>query len=263
MNPIAIIQARMGSSRLPGKVLRPIMGRPMLELLVERIASVPAFTRVIVATSKQPGDRVIVETMRRLGIDCFVGDEKDVLDRFYSAALTYKGEPILRVTADCPLVDPEVISDLIEFYSSGAYDYVGVATGAGAAHLQEGRYPDGLDAEYMSFQTLERAWKEATALSDREHVTPYIWRNPDLFRIGSLRAPKDYSQLRWTVDHESDFLLIDRIYRELYLSKRFFTMEDILKLLQARPELRDINQKHIGQEGYSDLWKRSTVPQDR
>lgn len=263
MNPIAIVQARMGSSRLPGKVLRPIVGKPMLELLVERIAAVPAFKRVVVATSERPGDQIIVETMKRRGIDCFAGSEKDVLDRFYSAALTYKGDPILRVTADCPLVDPDIISDLIEFYNAGEYDYVGVAAGAGAADLDGGRYPDGLDAEYMSVQTLERAWKEATQSADREHVTPYIWRNPHLFRIGSLRAPRDYSQLRWTVDHESDFILIDQIYRELYSSKPFFTMEDILNLLQDRPELRDINSHYIGQEGYSELWKPSSLPQDR
>jgi len=263
MRPVAIIQARMGSTRLPGKVLKPILGRPMLWYIVQRIRYVPDVVEVVVATSEQPGDEPIRDFCREYGIASFAGSESDVLDRFYQAAIQYRGDPLFRITGDCPFVDPEVVARLLELYKTGCYDHVGVATGAGAIFLDGGRFPDGLDAECFSFATLERAWREATAPSDREHVTPYNWRVPGRFRVGTLKAEKDYSKLRWTVDNEADFQLVSRIYEALYQEDKPFLMADILNYLVQHPELVKMNQDFIGKEGYREIWepekKRSSV----
>jgi len=253
----AIIQARMGSSRLPGKVLRPLAGRPMLVRSVERVRACPKVSRVVVATSDREGDEPIRQLCGAEGIDCFAGSEQDVLDRFYQAATKFGGDPLIRITADCPLVDPELLDKLITLYETGAYDHVGVATGAGALFLGQGRYPDGLDAECFSVAALERAWREATSAPDREHVTPYIWRHKELFRCGQLTSPHDYSQLRWTVDNEADFDVIARIYGALYRADRAFVMDDVLRYLAAHPELAATNEGFIGKEGYLEVWQGS------
>jgi spore coat polysaccharide biosynthesis protein SpsF len=253
----AIVQARMGSTRLPGKVLRPLAGAPMLARIVERLRLCPEISRVVVATSDRDGDEPIRRMCREEGIDSFAGSEQDVLDRFYRAASTFGGDPLIRITADCPLVDPGLVSKLVSLFARGEYDHVGVATGAGALFLGQGRYPDGLDAECFSASALERAWREASSPQDREHVTPYIWRHKDLFRCGQLTSPVDYSQLRWTVDTEADFALIARIYDALYPADRAFGMDDVLRYLAAHPELTATNEAFIGKEGYLDIWQGS------
>jgi spore coat polysaccharide biosynthesis protein SpsF len=178
----------------------------------------------------------------------------DVLDRFYRAAKERAADPIIRITGDCPLVDPQVISKLLVLFSGGQYDHVGVATGAGAIFLAGGHYPDGLDCECFTLAALESAWKEATLTSDREHVTPYIWRNTERFRVGSLRAAEDYGEHRWVVDNEADFTLVQRIYESLYPVNEFFLMQDVLELLTQQPGLVDLNRSSIGSEGYEELW---------
>ena len=253
----AIVQARMGSTRLPGKVLRPLAGVPMLARIVERIRACARVDRVAVATSDRSADDPIRTMCATEGLDCFSGSEEDVLDRFYQAAKLFGGDPLIRITADCPLVDPVLLGALIELYESGAYDHVGVATGAGALFLGGGRYPDGLDAECFSTAALERAWREARSRADREHVTPYIWRHKDRFRCGQLTSPRDYSNLRWTVDTEADFTLIARIYEALSHTNGAFTMEDVLRYLAAHPELAATNEAFIGKEGYLDIWQHS------
>jgi len=252
---IAIIQARMGSSRLPGKVLRPILGKPMLMHIVERVRAAYGVDRVVVATSDRLVDEKIRSTCRQHDIDCFSGDEHDVLDRFYKAANQYDGDPVIRITADCPLADPGVISELIKTYHGGHYDHVGVATGAGALFLDGGRFPDGYDAECIRFDALHKAWTEATASSDREHVTPYIWRQPELFCLGLMKSQTDYSSLRLTVDNEEDFRLIESIYSALYDPKRPFVLDEVVAWLHENPKLLQINQHLIGQEGYAALWQ--------
>jgi spore coat polysaccharide biosynthesis protein SpsF len=254
MLPVAIIQARMGSTRLPGKVLKPILGRPMLAHIVERARWARGVAHVVVATSDQPGDGSIREFCAAHDIACFAGSERDVLDRFYRAAVQYGGDPLLRITGDCPFVDPQVIGRVLDMYRTGPYDFVGVATGAGAIHLTAGRFPDGLDTECFSRAALKRAWQEATHPTDREHVTPYLWRVPGRFRVGQLTSDQDYSQLRWTVDTEADYRLVSQIYQALYQVTRPFLMADILDYLAAHPELNAINQALIGQEGYADVW---------
>src|SRR5438034_3327579 len=224
----AIVQARMGSTRLPGKVLRTLAGRPMLARIVDRLRACPAIAKVVVATSDRDGDEPIRQLCAAQQIDCFAGSEHDVLDRFYRAAVMFQGDPLIRITADCPLVDPRLLVKLIALFQEGEYDYVGVATGAGALFLGQGRYPDGLDAECFTLAALERAWREATSPQDREHVTPYIWRHKELFRCGQLMSPVDCSRLRWTVDNEADFELIARIYEALDGEDGAFGMEDVL-----------------------------------
>ena len=251
----AIIQARMGSSRLPGKVLRPLAGRPMLGRIVDRVRSCPAVARVVVATSDRDGDEPIRRFCETSGIDCFAGSELDVLDRFHRAAVAYHGDPLIRITADCPLVDPGLLGKLIALFAEGRYDHVGVATGAGALFLGQGRFPDGLDAECFSAAALERAAHEATSGPDREHVTPYIWRHTDLFRCGQLTSPVDYSPLRWTVDNEADFALIANIYAALDAPGRVFGMEDVLRYLAAHPEIAAGNEAFVGKEGYLSVWQ--------
>ncbi len=157
MRVVAIIQARMGSTRLPGKVLRPLAGRPMLARIVDRVRACASVAKVVVATSDREGDEPIRTMCAAEAIECFAGSEQDVLDRFYRAAAMFGGDPLIRITADCPLVDPNLLTKLVALFAEGPYDHVGVATGAGAMFLGKGRYPDGLDAECFSRAALERA----------------------------------------------------------------------------------------------------------
>jgi spore coat polysaccharide biosynthesis protein SpsF len=236
-------------------VLRPLAGRPMLAWIVDRVRACPSVAKVVVATSDRAGDEPIRRMCAEESIDCFAGSEQDVLDRFYRAAATFDGDPLIRITADCPLVDPMLLTKVVALFAEGAYDHVGVATGAGAMFLGTGRYPDGLDAECFSRAALERAWREATSPQDREHVTPFIWRQKDRFRTGQLTSAVDYSQLRWTVDNEADFELIARIYNALSRPDRVFGMDDVLQYLAAHPEIAATNEAFIGKEGYLDVWQ--------
>ena len=259
MKTVAIIQARMGSSRLPGKVLRTVAGEPMLAHIVERVRAAAGVDQVVVATSDRAVDESIRTFCKSRAIDCFAGDEQDVLDRFYRAAVMHGAERVIRITADCPLADPELISELIRYFEAGQFDHVGVATGAGALFLEGGRYPDGYDAECMRMSALEKAWREATAPTDREHVTPYLWRQPKLFRLDTLKSPVDYSSLRLTVDNEDDFRLIGQIYQDLYRRDRHFLLADVIGWLEQHPDLAAMNSHHVGQEGYAALWQPSAA----
>lgn len=250
MKTVAIIQARLGSSRFPGKVLQPILRKPMLWHIVDRLRHVPSLDRIVVAVPSGPKDEPLQQFCRENGIACFAGSELDVLDRFYRAAQQFSGDPVLRVTADCPLVDPALIQELIDLYQGGKYDHVGVATGAGADHLQEGRFPDGLDCECFSFAALERSWREATDIRDREHVTRYMWHNHHLFRCNSLMAKRPYPKFRLTVDHLDDFLLVTKIYDSLYSPDRPFLLDEVMDFLNKNPELLEINRRVAEMSNY-------------
>lgn len=256
---VAIIQARLGSTRLPGKVLRPIAGRPMLWHIVKRVGAAPGIDGVVVATSDRANDRPLRDFCASEGIHCFAGSEEDVLDRFFRAAQETKASHLVRITADCPLADPEIIGRVVSTTVSGGYDYAAVATGAGAAKLREGRYPDGLDAECMRSSVLETAWREATHQLDREHVTPFIWRNTNRFKCTQLLSPVDYSTLRWTVDNQSDFDLVARIYDALYRPGETFGMQDVLSFLSQHPDVSRLNSQFVGTEGYLALHELPTA----
>lgn len=255
MGSVAIIQARMGSTRLPGKVMKTILGKPMLWHIVRRLKLVQGLDDVVVATSDQTVDEPICSFCRDAGIPCFTGSESDVLDRFYRTAIQFTADPVIRITGDCPFVDPAVVGKLLSLYANKEYDHLGVATGAGALFLDGGRFPDGLDAECFSFAALEKAWQEAVHPLDREHVTPYIWRNKDLFRCGLLKSDQDYSQLRWTVDNEADFKLVSSVYENLYREDTVFLLEDILEFVANHPDISAMNRDFIGKEGYLQVWE--------
>ena len=251
---VAIVQARMGSTRLPGKVMRPILGHPMLWHVVQRVGQTSGVDKLVVATSDRPSDEPIRHFCRDSHIAYTAGSEQDVLDRFYQTACTHRGDPVLRVTADCSFVDPRLIGSLLELFRSAPYDHVGVATGAGVLHSEQSRFPDGLDTECFSFDALRRTWSEATRPSDREHVTPYMWRVPGRFRNGALFPHRNYYQHRWTVDTESDFDLVSRVYQVLYREDQSFSMDEILDYLSQHPEVALLNQDLIGAEQYQSVW---------
>ncbi len=238
--PVAIVQARMGSTRLPGKVMRFLIGRPVLWHVVDRLRFCKKIETIIVATTTEREDDVIDEWCCAHWVRCFRGSQEDVLDRYYHAAKFYQAASILRITADCPALDPVVVDELLSEYEAHGYDACGLA----------GEFPDGLDCEVMSFSALERAWKEAEMASEREHVTPYIHAHPDLFRVGKFERFYNLAHHRWTLDEESDFHFLERVFHRLYQEGRPFLTSVILALLESEPELMDINQGITRNEGY-------------
>src|ERR1041385_6532210 len=193
----------MGSSRLPGKVLEPVAGHPMLWHIVDRLRRAPGVTKVVVATSTAPTDEPVRALCAEIGVPCVPGSELDVLARFHQAATEHHADPILRITADCPFVDPELVGRVLALYQTGNYDYTAAATGCVAFYDAGNKYPDGLDVECCSFDALDRAHREATVRSDREHVTPYLYRTKK-FRVGLVPADGDWGGLRWTGDRSEE-----------------------------------------------------------
>ncbi len=237
----AILQARTSSSRLPGKVLKPILGQPMLARQIERISRARGFDRLIVATSTDAGDDAIEELCLELGVSCYRGPLHDVLARYHGAAEAFGCDQVVRLTADCPLADPAVIDDLIRLHLDGGFDYSGTGV--------EPAFPDGLDAEIMTRAALETAHAQARLPSEREHVTLFLYERPERFRIGRLEPPQDLSHLRWTVDEPEDLEFVTRVYEALYPANPAFGTDDILALLGRRPELTRINARFERNEG--------------
>jgi len=243
----------MGSSRLPGKVLETVAGHPMLWHIVDRLKRIKGLSEVVVATSSADADEPVRALCKHIGVSCFAGSEADVLDRFYRAAEAHGADPVLRVTADCPFVDPDVVARVLELYQHGGYDYTAAATGGVAFKSTEWKFPDGLDVECFSFAALATAHRETQVRSDREHVTPFLYRTGK-FRVGLVSAEGDWGALRWTVDHAEDLELVRRVYDALYRSDRAFGLRDILALIAERPELARLNQVFVGHEGYAKVW---------
>ncbi len=241
---VAIVQARMGSTRLPAKVMAEIAGRPILWHVVNRLEHAKNIDLIVVATSVKSGDDPIISFCEKNGLECFRGSESDVLDRFYRAATTYKADAIVRCTSDCPLIDAEVTDRIIDIYLKGGYDYV--------TNTLRYTYPDGLDIEVFSYPALEAAWREARAPAEREHVTTYI-RNSGKFRLRNVENREDLSQrdLRWTVDEQADLDFVREVYNSLWSKQRpYFGMVEILKLIDERPELSEINRGITRNEGF-------------
>ncbi|MCP4370275.1 MAG: spore coat protein [Deltaproteobacteria bacterium] len=238
---LAIIQARVSSTRLPGKVLKLILEKPMLSLQLERIRNSRRIDDLVVATSIEDSDNKIESLCKNMEISCFRGSLDDVLDRFYQAALPYKPEHIVRLTGDCPLIDPQIIDNVIYLYIKGEFDY--------ASNTLEPTFPDGLDVEVFKFSILELACKEAFLPSHREHVTPFIYQHPERFKIGHYKSQADLSHLRWSVDEPGDFDLVRQIYEELYPSNPVFTTKDILDLLDRNSSLCQLNSHIVRNEG--------------
>lgn len=239
VNSIAIIiQARMSSTRLPGKSMAMVEGHPLLWYVVERCKASSADV-VAVATSVDPTDDPIEGFCRQQNVPCMRGNLEDVLDRYYQAARKLGAETVVRVTGDCPLIDPQIIDQVIARFRHGDVDYV--------SNTIERRFPDGLDCEVCSLAALDRAWREATLKSEREHVTPYLYKHPERFRLGGVRAERDLSAMRWTVDEARDLEFLRAVVHRLGPDCR---MNDIVELLEKEPELMRLNAGIQANEGY-------------
>ena len=229
---VAIIQARIGSSRLPGKVLEDLAGQSMLARVINRTSRADTIDEVIVATTTRPEDDVIELMCRAWGNHCFRGSSYDVLDRYYQTAVAFGADVIVRITSDCPLIEPEIIDRTVKgFLSCSGADYV--------SNTLERTYPRGLDVEVFSFAVLKQAWEEDDNPAWREHVTPYMRRNPGKFRLFNAASEVDCSHMRWTVDTQEDLVFVRRIYD--YFQTDSFHWEDVLGLLRSQPDLLDIN----------------------
>jgi spore coat polysaccharide biosynthesis protein SpsF len=233
---LAIIQARMASSRLPGKVLLDICGKPMLERVLDRVKLARSIDNILVATTTDPSDEVLAEWCHEHQVDCFRGSMQDVLDRFYQAGVTYSPRYIVRVTADCPVIDPGLIDETVLACQENCVDFA-------ATRLPppfHRTYPIGLDVEVTTFSALERAWREAKLPAEREHVFPYLYDQPGRFNLKILNHEPDYGSLRWTVDTADDLELIRRIY-EHFSPLEDFRWQAVLELMESKPELTLIN----------------------
>jgi len=236
------VQARTGSHRLPGKVLEEVCGRPLLEHIILRLRRVRAVDGVMVLTSTADRDLLVCELAARVGVPAFRGSEDDVLDRFYTAAREARATKIVRVTGDCPLIDPELVDDIVAYFAAGGWDYV--------SNTIVPTYPDGLDTEVFSFEALLEAWKGAASAHQREHVTPYFYENPDRFRIANYRSTVDHSDHRWIVDEAEDLAMVRAVYERLYPQNSAFTSRDVFALLQREPAIRRINARYVRNEGF-------------
>jgi len=241
---IAIIQARTGSTRLPAKILKDVCGRKLLEHEILRVKRSNLIDKIIVATTDKAEDDVVASIAEKTGVDIFRGSENDVLDRYYQVASKFPDPIVVRLTGDCPVIDHEIIDLVIDYYlkNKEKYDYV--------SNVRPATYPDGMDVEVFSFSALAKSWQEAKLPSEREHVTGYIGKNPQIFSIGNFENKDDLSELRMTIDEEADWQLIKNIYSDLYPKNEDFSLNDILILLKNHPEYVKINQNIIRNEGY-------------
>jgi len=236
---LALLQARYSSSRLPGKVLKPILGKPMLLHQIERLSNSQMIDKLVVATSNNISDDAIEKMCTDNNIEIFRGNLENVLDRFYQCAKLYNPDYVVRLTGDCPLSDWQIIDNMIQYYLDEGLDYMKTSP----------KFPDGLDAEIMTMSALSEAKKKAVLPSEIEHVTQYINKKNIKFKIEYFDFDKDLSHLRWTVDEPEDFVLVEKIYQALYEINPLFLTNDILDLLKRQPELTRINDSFIRNEG--------------
>ena len=232
---VATIEARMASTRLPGKVLMQAVGKPMLELMVERLGRVPSLDGIVIATTVNPPDDSIVELAESLGVGWHRGSEMDVTDRLLGAAAEHDIDVIAETTGDCPLIDPEIVELCIRDYLKGGVDYV--------SNVLERAYPIGMDTQVFSSATLADVSQRTSDPFDREHGAVFIYRNPDIYKVRNVPAPPELTdpKLRLTLDTIEDYELITRIFDQLYPNNHQFTLVDVMALIRRNPELRNIN----------------------
>lgn len=245
-----IIQARRGSSRFFSKVTKNILGKPMLYHVIRRVQYASLVSEIVLATTKRQEDVGLEKIAAAAGIKTYFGSSDDVLDRYYQAARKFGFKQIVRITADCPLIDPFIIDSTIKKFSSNSYDYV--------SNSMHPTFPEGLSVEVFTFDALEMAWNEADMMSEREHVTPYIRKNPDKFKSSELSNDVNLSHLRWTVDYKADLEFVRRVYRHLFRINPYFNYHDILQLLEENPHLTSINAGIERDEGY-----KKSIREDR
>jgi spore coat polysaccharide biosynthesis protein SpsF len=241
----AIIQARMGSHRLPGKVMKKIKGKPLLYYVLNQMKFSKLLENIVVATTDLSEDDVIEKFLKKKKINCFRGSSKNVLDRYYNCAKKFKIQTIVRITADCPLIDPCLIDQVIKKFQTEKYDYV--------SNAYPRTFPYGTEVEIFSFDSLSKSWENAVKPSEKEHVTPYIKNHPKNFKIGSVENKENISEFRWTVDREEDLKLVKEIIRRI--PEIPILTESILKLMKKEPKLKEINSKIIPNEGMNKSLK--------
>ncbi len=249
MKIVTVIQARMGSSRLPGKVMKSLLDKPLLLRMLDRVAMAKYAGTIVVATTMNSNDDPLAKLCEAEGLEIFRGDENDLLDRHYQLAKKYEADAIVKIPSDCPLIDPAIIDEVIGNYIANAenYDFV--------SNLHPPTHPDGNDVEVMSMSALTKAWQEAEKDYEREHTTPYFWENPNLFRQKNLTwsTGLDYSlSHRFVLDYAEDFEFITKVFERLYPKKPKFGLQDILDLLESEPSLMEINKRYLGVAWYKD-----------
>jgi spore coat polysaccharide biosynthesis protein SpsF len=242
---VTIVQARVSSTRLPGKAMLPLCGEPLLLRMIDRVMKAKLVGNVVVATTTDVEDDAIVGLCEKNRIDVYRGSKSDLLNRHYQVANKYKATAVVKIPSDCPLIDPAIIDNVIQFYFNNKFDYV--------SNLHPATYPDGNDVEIMSFAALEQAWENAIAPMELEHTTPYLWERPQLFNIGNVKweTNLDYSMShRFTIDYAEDYEFIKQVYETLYPNNPQFNLQDILNLLDAKPHMMEINNKWAGVNWY-------------
>jgi len=239
----------MLSTRLKGKVLLPLLDEPLLIRMIERVSSTKKVGRIVVATTTDKEDDAIAELCASRGIDFYRGNPTDLLDRHFQVGIKYYADAIVKIPSDCPLIDPRIIDKVIRYYEAcyRKFDFV--------SNLHPATFPDGNDVEVMSMEALERSWLEAFKNYQREHTTPYMWENPSKFKIGNVEweTGLDYSlSHRFTIDYYEDYLFIKRVFEELYPVSKIFRLEEILRLLDNKPEISSINKQFCGSYWYDN-----------
>lgn len=246
-NVVTVIQARTGSTRLPGKVVRPLCGQPLLVRMVERVQAAALSGTVVVATTNLVDDNPIAWICQTRGFHCFRGHPTDLLDRHFRAGERFDADVVVKIPSDCPLIDPAIIDRVIGAFLADpqAYDFV--------SNLHPATYPDGNDVEVMTMAALATACQEAKRPLEREHTTPFFWENPDRFRLHNVpwESGLNYAMShRWTIDYEEDYQFIRAVYEALYPQQPLFGLDDVLALLAERPQLAAINAQYAGVNWY-------------
>ena len=236
---VAIIQARNGSTRLPGKVMRLVSGRPVVAWVVDRVRAAAMVNEVLVATTADAQDDAMAGMLSDSGVKVLRGSTLDVLDRYYKAAREAKAENVVRITADCPLIDAKVIDGVLEVFFKSGCDYAG--------NVLSRTYPDGQDVEVFSFRVLERAWREAKFPREREHVTIYFREHPEIFKISNLKYRYDWSRMRWTLDYPEDLAMIEKVFKAFKGREIIVSMEEIAAFLEKNPQICALNSKYTVQ----------------
>lgn len=230
----------MGSTRLPGKILMKLNGVSILQSIIEQLHYSKTLDHIIIATTNKKEDDQVEEFARLYNIHIFRGSESDVLDRYYQCAKHFTVQHIVRISGDAPLIDPEIVDDVVNFYKENNFDYVN--------NFYKRTFPIGTEVEVFSFNTLEKSWKNATKPSEREHVTPYIYNNNDKFSLGNIEYKENLSELHWTVDRKEDLDFVKTIYKRI--QKRPILLKDIISIIKEDPSILDINKNSNPAEGY-------------
>jgi len=245
MKNLVIVQARMGSTRLPGKIMKDLGGKPLLLRMIERLTKAKKPDKIVIATSTLPEDEKIVQLCKEENFDYFRGSPDDLLDRHYQCAKNFNAKVVSKIPSDVPLIDPNVVDMVFDFYENNDFDYV--------SNLHPPSFPDGFDVEIFSFEVLKDCWKNSSKDFEREHTTPYIWENPQKFSIGNVLMPggQDLSQkFRLTIDYEEDYQVISEIFENLYPKNPYFSYVDMINFLEEHPKIANKNNHLNGVNWY-------------